>query len=314
MRCLVVAGPTACRKTELALGLAGALGGEVVCADSVQLLQGFEIGAAAPTAEERARAPHHLFNAWDPTTPPDAGAWTREADRVISEIAARGRVPIVVGGTGLYLRALLDGLAEIPPVAPEVRERLAAELASDGIWPLWERLVAGDPEAAERIQGGERNTQRVLRALEVLEGTGKALSAYHREQVRGRGYAATYLVPRFPLEVLGPRLDARVEQMMAAGFLDEVRALLARGLTREQRSLKALGYNELAAHLAGELSEWQAVEAIQRGHRAYARRQRTWFNSVRGAVPLDAQRHDLLAQALDAWRAQRVVDGTPAGG
>lgn len=300
LRVVVVAGPTACRKTELGLELAARLGGEIVCADSVQLLEGFQIGSAAPTSEERSRAPHHLFHAFPPEQPPDAGAYQRAADAVLAEIAARGRLPILVGGTGLYLRALLDGLAEIPPVPLLVRERLRAELEAAGVEVLWSRLVAADPTTAQAIQGGPRNTQRVLRALEVFEGTGTPMSTWHARQTRGRGYSPVVLVPEFPLDVLGPRLDARLEAMLAHGFLAEVEGLLARGLQRGDRAMKSLGYAELAAHLAGELPLAAAIEAIRRGHRAYAKRQRTWFRAVEGRHVLDAGSSQLVDHALAA--------------
>lgn len=304
---ILIGGPTACRKTELSVHLARHLGGEVICGDSVQLLAGFEIGSASPTASERGDVPHHLFGSWSPLTPPDAGAWVREADRIIAEVRERGHRPIVVGGTGLYLKALRDGLAEIPAIPAEVRERLAQEHSAAGIEPLWRRLRAVDPEAARNIQGGPRNTQRVLRALEVFEGTGKRLSVYHAEAMTEGGREAgaprhetTLLVPDFAQPILVQRLWRRVAAMLDAGFEAEVAGLLAQGVPPKGRALGTLGYRELSDWLMahpGQSAPLGVREAIAAGHRAYAKRQRTWFRAM-GGHSLDASSSSFLDDAL----------------
>jgi len=304
---ILIGGPTACRKTELSVHLARHLGGEIVCGDSVQLLRGFEVGSASPTVAERGDVPHHLFGSWSPMTPPDAGAWVREADRINAEIQERGRRPIVVGGTGLYLKALRDGLAEIPEIPAAVRERIAQEHASAGIEPLWKRLRAADPEAARGIQGGPRNTQRVLRALEVFEGTGKRLSVYHAEALTEGGrkagtprHVTTLLVPDFAQPILVQRLWRRVAAMFENGFEAEVEGLLAEGLPPEGRALRTLGYRELSEWLVahpGQPAPAGIREEIAAGHRAYAKRQRTWFRAM-GGHSLDAASTTFLDDAF----------------
>ncbi len=299
MRLIGVVGPTASRKSELALALAERLGGELVCCDSVQVYRGFRLGSAAPTAAERAQAPHHAYEVFEPSDPGDAARYAALADEAIADITARGRLPIVVGGTGLYLRALLDGLAPVPAVSPEVRVALAKELAQAGSEPLFARLQALDPALAARIQGGARNTQRVLRGLEVVVGTGQRLSDLQLAQVRaGPRYDTTLLAPRFPAEVLARRIDARVEAMLTAGLAEEVRDLLAGGAPRDCRPMRALGYRQMADYVMGDCTLEAAVSAMKQGHRHYARRQRTWFQSVKDVVWLDGTTAALIDEAM----------------
>ena len=295
---VVVCGTTASRKSELAVALAEAVGGELICCDSVQMYRGFVVGSAAPTPEELARAPHHLYGSLEPDDPGDAGRYALVADQAIEGVRRRGHMPIVVGGTGLYLRALLFGLAQIPAVPPDVRERLGRELRESGIEPLYERLAEADPDIALRIEGGARNTQRVLRALEVFEGTGHRLSdlqAAHRPRAR---YDAVVLSPTFPTAVLNVRIDRRVDAMLHGGLAREVAGLLERGVSRECRPMRALGYRQMADMLSGEIDEATARRLMKRGHRRYAKRQRTWFGNVEGLIELDGGRSDLLEQAL----------------
>ena len=295
---IVVAGPTASRKSELAVGLATRLSGELVCCDSIQLVHGFRIGAAGPTDEQLARVPHHLFGVMDPLDPTDAGKYTRLADQAISEIRERGNLPIVVGGTGLYLRALTEGLVSIPRIAAAHRERLQKELKSVGPEKLFERLQELDGPLAARIEGGARNTQRVLRGLEVVEGTGVRLSDLHdghrKQEPR---YACEILMPWFDTHTLNERIARRVEQMMTMGFLEEVRELLRQGVPASCRPMQSLGYRELIRSLDGLCSLEQAVEDIKKGHRRYAKRQRTWFRNQANGIQLDGDAVDLVSQA-----------------
>ena len=295
---VVVCGPTASRKSELGLGLAEALDGELVCCDSVQVYRGFRIGSAAPSDEELGRVPHHLFGVFPADDPADAGRWARLADEVIASIRARGRRPIVVGGTGLYLRALLHGLAPVPAVSSEVRERLVRELAEQGKDALFQRLQTVDPELAERIEGGAANTQRVLRGLEVFEASGVTLSAHQAAWQPVPRYDAVLLMPVFPPEVLNRRIDERVEAMFASGLEDEVRGLLASGVPPTCRPMESLGYRQVAACLAGELTREEAIDNTRKGHRAYAKRQRTWFKAVEDVVRVDGEAEELVEQAL----------------
>lgn len=297
---VIVVGATASRKSDLAMGLAARLGGELCCCDSVQIYRGFVIGSAAPSQADQGAVAHHLYNILNPADPGDAGRYARLADGVIADVLARGKVPIVVGGTGLYVRALLYGLAPIPVVPPGVRERLTQELEANGREALFERLTCQDPVMAARIQGGAANTQRVLRALEVFEGCGQRLSALqdaHRPELR---YRARILMPEFGSKQLANRIARRVRAMMDAGLVEEVRGLLAAGVPPDCRPMGSLGYRQVVQHLGGELTLEEAVEAVIRGHRRYAKRQRTWFNRLEGTRRLDATSDALLEDALAA--------------
>lgn len=295
---IVVCGPTASRKSELALRLAQRLDGAVICCDSVQIYRGFRIGSAAPTDEELAAAPHELYGVLESNERSDAGLYTRLADAAIERVRAAGLRPIFAGGTGLYLRALMYGLADVPPVPGDVRQRLGEELERAGIGGLWSRLQAVDPASAERIQGGSANTQRVLRALEVYEGTGERLSDLQDAHEPAPRHEVIVLVPAFERSALYARIDARVDAMIEAGLVAEVAGLLADGVARDSRPMSALGYRQIAAHLAGESTLEEAVARTRLGHRRYARRQQVWFKSVEGARLLDAARPTLFEDAL----------------
>lgn len=297
---IVICGPTASRKSELAMAMAEQLNGELICCDSVQVYQGFQIGSAGPNEADRERVPHHLFYHYAPTDPADAGRYARDADTVIADIVARGKRPILVGGTGLYLRALLWGLAEVPAVSAEIKAKLQADLAEIGNAGLFQRLLHVDDGTASRLDGGVADTQRILRALEVFEATGRPLSAYHAEHTPAPRYKWVMLAPTFEREVLSRRIERRVDRLLEAGLVQEVRDLLAAGVPRDCRPMGALGYKEALQYLDGGLSDHQLPERIARGHRRYAKRQRTWFKKEPDVVTLDGSRDDLLEQALAA--------------
>ncbi len=309
MALVVVCGPTASRKSELAMGLAERLPGELVCCDSVQIYRGFEVGSAAPTSAERAAIPHHLFGILEADDPGDAGRYARQADEAIADITSRGRRAILVGGTGLYLRSLLWGLAPMPQVPAAVQQALIAEHAAGGIEPLWARLQAADPVLAARIEGGPANTQRVLRGLEVYEGTGQRLSDLQASHTPTDRYDTRILTPGFEPPVLAERIDQRVDRMLAGGLLDEVRGLLASGVSPDSRPMRALGYRQAVAHLAGELSLEEAALQIKRSHRQYARRQRTWFKKTPGVTRLDGTSASLVDDALKVINAEQAERG-----
>jgi len=271
------------------------------------MVSGFVIGAASPSEHEYRVAKHHLYQAvaWD--DPPDAGRYQAMADAVIADIHSRNKLPIVVGGTGLYLRALLFGLAKIPTIPVLVRERLAAELETEGREALFERLQSIDPIAARGISGGARNAQRVLRALEVAEHTGRPLSSYWNEQQVDARYNAVLIMPTFEPAALAERITERVDRMLHHGFVDEVRDLLSAGVDPGCRALKSLGYRELVEHIHGQISLEEARERIQRGHRRYARKQRTWFRAVDGVYRIDASRPDILDAAVEVLAHTELV-------
>lgn len=296
IRLLVIAGPTASGKTSLAVALARRTGGEIVNADSQQVYRGLDVGTAKPTAEERALAPHHLLDVVEPGEGMDAARFAALADRAIAEIAARGGLPIVVGGTGLYLRALLHGVVAAPGRDPAFRARLEEEAARAGRPALHARLAAIDPEAARRIRPND--LVRIVRALEIAEG-GRTPSELHAEHAFAADrYDASVLALDPPRAELHARIDARVREMFSGGILDEARALLAR-----EGGLPArlpIGYAEAAACARGELPLEEAIRRVQVAHRRYARRQIIWLRRERGVEwirpPYDA---DELARRVE---------------
>ena len=293
---VVVLGPTASGKTALSLALAARFAGEIVNCDSVAIYRGLVIGTAKPTPQERAQAPHHMLDLVAPAEPFTAGDYARLARRVLAEIAARARLPIVVGGSGLYLRALLEGLFAGPPRSDELRERLrrrAREQASGYLHRLLARL---DPGAAESIHPND--TPKLVRAIEVCLLARRPMSELW---LAGRQPLSGFRVLRLGLNpersVLYARINQRARQMFAAGLIDETRDLLERyGEGSRPMVLSSLGYRQAAQHLAGELTLEEAIAAAQQGHRNYAKRQMTWFRREPGVCWLEGFGDDPLVQ------------------
>jgi tRNA dimethylallyltransferase len=300
IRLLVIAGPTASGKTALAVALARRLGGEIVNADSQQVYRGLDVGTAKPTPAERAAAPHHLLDVAEPGEGMDAARFAALADVAIAEIAARGRLPVVAGGTGLYLRALLHGVVAAPGRDPALRAALEAEAAERGRPALHARLAAVDPAMAARIR--ENDLVRIVRALEIAAGGRRPAELYAEHAFQEDRYPATILALAPPRAELHARIDARVEAMFAGGILDEARALLARFGEAPPPKLP-IGYAEAAACLRGELALDEAVRRVQVAHRRYARRQVVWLRRERGVEwvvpPYDLER---LAQRVERER------------
>lgn len=272
---LVVVGPTASGKTALAIELASLCQGEVVNADSVQIYRHFDIGSGKPSPQERARVPHHLFDALDPLDAIDAGRYAEMADEVIADIRSRGRIPIVCGGTFLWVLALTHGLAELPPASPSIRARHIEEAERDGRESLHIRLQGVDPKTAARL--APNDFVRVSRALEVWELTGKPLSALHEEHGFAKARYATRLVGiRWSKEELAERIANRTRAFLASGWKDEVRSLVDRGY-REARAMSSVGYKQVLDCIEGRLDESELEDAIDRATRVFARRQRTWL-------------------------------------
>lgn len=273
---LAIVGPTASGKTALAVELAERLDGEVVSADSVQIYRGFDVGSGKPTAAELARAPHHLVSALDPMEHVDASSWAERASRAIEDIRARGRVPILCGGTFLWVKALLFGLAEAPSASPEVRARHRAIAEAEGRSAVHHALRAVDPDSAARLHPND--LMRVSRALEVFELTGRPLSAWQREhafaQVRHR---ARLLAIPCEGPALTERIRTRVHGWLAAGWVEEVQGLLAGG-NGDARAMGSVGYAQVRAMLAGAVPRADLETVIVRATRVFARRQRTWLN------------------------------------
>lgn len=272
---LVVVGPTASGKTALALALADALSGEIVGADSVQVYRRFDVGSGKPTTEELARAPHHLIDVADAKEPLDAAAFVELADRAIADVRARGRTPIVCGGTFLWVKALLHGLAEGAPRSDEIRARHKAEAEATGRAALHARLAEVDPPSAAKL--GPNDLVRVSRALEVFELTGERMSDVQaRHGFRAPRHQARLVGVRRDLEELKARIHARTVGFFARGLVDEVRALLDDGYG-ETRAMGSVGYAEAKEVVLGRLAEAEAVTAIDRATRVLVRRQSTWL-------------------------------------
>ena len=278
-----IVGPTASGKSALAMALAERIGGEIVSCDSMQVYCGMDIGTAKPSAEERARIPHHMIDILSPSTPYNASDYARDARVAIDGIRTRGKTPIVCGGTGLYLDTLRRGEdgAAAPTGKTEARERLVAEAETpEGREALWARLCACDPESATATH--KNNLRRVIRALEIYEETGIPKSEWDR-RTRTRP-------PALPMRVIGlryesrdrlvARINARVDQMMATGLFDEVARLFKLGLLQEgTTAASAIGYKELLPAVRGECTPTEAAEALKIATRQYAKRQMTWFAS-----------------------------------
>ncbi|MFC4005634.1 tRNA (adenosine(37)-N6)-dimethylallyltransferase MiaA [Nonomuraea purpurea] len=286
---IAVVGPTAAGKSDLAVDLALRLGGECVNADSMQLYRGMDIGTAKLTLAEQRGVPHHLLDIWDITVTASVAEYQRLAREVFDSV----EVPVLVGGSGLYVRAAIDDL-EFPGTDPRIRARLEAELDERGPAPLYERLRAQDPTAAAAILPS--NGRRIVRALEVIEHSGRPFSATMPS------YDAVYPSVQIGLEVPRPELDERielrVERMWRAGFVEEVRGLLGRGLEQGRTSSRALGYAQVIRFLEGEWSEEQAIEETVRATRRFARRQESWFRRDPRVCWLPYDAPDLLERAL----------------
>lgn len=287
-RLVALVGPTAGGKTELALALAGALDAEVLSVDSRQVYRRLDVGTAKPDHAARAAVPHHLLDVVEPDQPYDAARFARDARLAVADVLARGRQVLLVGGSGLYLRALTDGLCSAPPADAAVRAALADELAVRGVAALHEELRVHDPEAAARI--APRDAVRIGRALEVLRLTGRPLSAWQRSHGFGdRPYDVLVQVLCPPSDELELRIARRCVAMWEGGLLEETEAVLAAGFSPALRPLQAIGYREAQAYLGGTLDREQAIERMRIATRQYAKRQRTWFRALAGTTWLDGR-------------------------
>jgi len=296
--CLCITGPTACGKTELALELAEHVPLEVVSMDSALVYRHLDIGTAKPSAEVRARVPHHLIDIVEPTESYSAGRFARDAAALIESIHARDRLPVLVGGTLLYLRALRDGLATLPRADPVLRERIDREAEAHGWSALHERLQRLDPAAAARIAPSDR--QRIQRALEVHELTGQPITQLQRGESGngGANVASIALVPESRAD-LATRIERRFDSMVEAGFVREVEQLRARGdLNPDMPSIRAVGYRQIWAHLEGEYGWTQARTKAIVATRQYAKRQLTWLRGDPRCEPWPAYAPGLIERLL----------------
>jgi tRNA dimethylallyltransferase len=280
-RPILLAGPTAVGKSQIALQLAGQLGGEIISADSMQVYRGLDIGTAKPSPAERARVPHHLIDICDLTESFDAAQFARLAHRAVAEIQSRGRVPILCGGTGLYFKAFLEGLGEAPPADAKLRARLEATSLENLLAELRER----DPVTFEKID--KKNPRRVIRAVEVIRLTGQPFSKQraewksevHSPQSTVQGQRPEFFCLARATDDLRQRINARVNAMFAHGLVDETRELLKHGLAENKTALQAIGYRQVVEHLRDKRSLSETIELVKIRTRQFAKRQLTWFRA-----------------------------------
>ena len=275
-RLVVILGPTASGKSALGISLAERLGGEILVCDSTQVYRHFDIGTGkVPLAEQRG-IPHHLVDLVEPQDVFTAGDYRRRALDALEDLRRRGKLPIITAGTGLYLRALLEGLADAPERSEELRERMRKKVKQHGPEHLHRVLARMDKEAASKI--APRDTQKIIRAIEIRQLAGKSVGEIHRGGRRGlEGYKVTRIGLQPPRDALYARINARVESMIAAGWADEVRGLIARGVAADAKAFQFIGYSDLRACLEKSGVSREAIERIQQATRRFSKRQVTWF-------------------------------------
>lgn len=280
---IIIAGPTASGKSQLAIDTALAIGGEIVNADSMQVYQNTPIISACPTAEDKAKVPHHLYEIWDASKNGSVVDWLDLAVVKIREIWQRGRVPVVVGGTGLYLDNLINGTTPIPETKADIREKVRQMLAEKGVQSLHAMLSVFDPETGRRLSPND--TTRICRALEVYFDTGRPLSEWHRQPMIKKLPEAVFFTVKIIPEAseLDERCYRRFEQMMAQGAVEEARCLSLLNLNPKLPAMRALGVPELLGYVSGKSTREEAVEEGKLHTRQYAKRQRTWFKNKMNA-------------------------------
>ena len=301
---IVICGPTAIGKTSTAIQLAREIGGEIISADSVQIYRYMDIGTAKPTVEEIQAIPHHLIDIIDPDAPFDAALFAQKADEMIQDLTNQHKVPIVAGGTGFYIKALLNGLFEADVVDDDIRNRIRKELNEQGVAFLYHRLTKLDPITAKTIH--ENDTYRIIRALEVYDHTGMPISKIRSEHgFSNQPYAALKIGLTMDRETLYARINKRVDMMVEQGLLDEVKRLLAKGYTRDLKSMQTIGYRHMIEFLEKENTWDETIRTLKRDTRRYAKRQFTWFRkeaeikwvSPEHSVQIAQMAKDFLARA-----------------
>ncbi len=275
---IIISGPTCVGKTSTAIELAGIFNGEIIGADSMQVYRYMDIGTAKPTRAERAAVAHYLVDVADPDEPFDAARFSGMAAAAIEDMHTRGKVPFVVGGTGLYIKALLYGLSRARPADPKLLERLKEEAEEKGSDFLHSRLEKTDPVTAEKIHPND--TFRIIRALEIFEKTGKPISNFNKEHgFREERFNTLKFCLNTDRDILYERINKRVDVMAEQGLADEVKGLFSKGYSRELKPMRSIGYRHMAEYLSGEIDWEEMLETLKRDTRRYAKRQLTWFRA-----------------------------------
>jgi tRNA dimethylallyltransferase len=295
---VTIVGPTASGKTDLAIALAGTMGGEIVSADSRQIYKRLDIGTAKPTAAERRQTVFHLIDFIEPDEEYSCGQFGRDAEARIQSILDRVKIPIVCGGTGLYVQALYDPLHPLPRSTRETKAKLTAALAGQGLGSLYKKLQEVDPEWARRVKPNDK--QRIMRGLEIHELTGQALSRWLDKPRPRRRFHPRYFGIRLPRARLYERIDRRFDRMIADGLIDEIRGILKQGYSTDINALRTIGYREMIEYLSGDRSLAEGVDRAKKNTRNFAKRQMTWFGKMAGIQWLDGERpvEELLSQLL----------------
>ncbi len=304
---VLLAGPTASGKTSLSIQLAARIAAEIVNADSMQVYRHMDIGTAKPTLEERRIIPHHLIDAVSPDEPFDAARYVQLARPAVEDIKKRGKVPLVVGGTGLYMKVLTRGLCPGPSSDGELKKKLVADEKARGLREIYGDLLRIDPESAARIHPNDR--QRILRALEVFALTGVPLSVSQKAHCfKEELFASVKIFVNREREALYERIDRRVDLMIESGLKDEVEKLLGMGYGAELKAMQSLGYKQMSAHIFGAMTLGEAALAIKRQTRHYAKRQITWFRGDREFRSFDADDFEGILSYVKTMIQEKTVD------
>ena len=311
---LVLLGPTAVGKTALSLDIAERYDGEIVSVDSMQVYRYMDIGTAKPTIDERRGVPHHLLDIVSPDQPYDAASFARDADAAISAIHNKKRLPILVGGTGLYLRAALHGLFPAPKIDEQLRQRLRERIDQEGVSRLYQELCKIDPDSAQRIAASDR--QRILRALEIFYSTGQPWSVLLKQQDGNCSPTSRYsCILQVGLhcerDVLYQRIDKRCRLMLESGLEAEVRHLKALGYPRSLKAMGSIGYRHMLDYLDGKYNQEEMLELMRRDTRRYAKRQGTWFGKDKSIQWVTASDHDAVFATIERWLKQIVPSLAP---
>jgi tRNA dimethylallyltransferase len=298
-------GPTAVGKTGVSLAMAEDGSCEIISADSVQVYKYLDIGSGKPERIDRERIRHYMIDVVDPDVPFTAGDFCREARQAAAEIASHRRVPLIVGGTGLYVDSFFQGLSDIPEIPGSVREAVREELAERGLQSLYDELLRVDPGFGGGIHPND--TQRITRGLEVYRGTGRPLSSYYDSRHRYGSDDTLYLGLHEDRLVLRKRIDERVDRMMARGFAEEVRSLRERGYGPELKSMKSIGYAEINSFIDGRMNLEETVDAIKTVTKKYAKRQMTWFGKNKRIYWFRINELEGILNLLQRWLDGREV-------
>lgn len=274
-RIIVIAGPSCSGKTKLGIKLAKSLGGEIISADSKQIYKYLDIGTAKPTKSELDKIKHHFISEIEPDANYNVSKFEKDANLRIEEIFNNNKIPIIVGGSGLYIKALTDGIVETPSKDEKLREKLVLEKEKFGNEFIYDKLKKVDPESAAKMHPSY--WKRVIRALEVYYLTGKPISQFHKEQIDAHQYKFEEYVLNWPREILYKNIETRVDKMIESGFVNEVKIILNKGFSKNLNSLNTVGYKEIISYLENEISLERAIELIKRNTRRFAKRQLTWF-------------------------------------